>query len=42
MDFDIHKLLGQLATTRPIFHSEADFQHQLAWDIHTSHPDSEI
>lgn len=30
----IEKLLPGLAIKRPIFHSEADFQHSLAWEIH--------
>jgi hypothetical protein len=25
--------LGRLASTRPIFHAEADFQHALAWEL---------
>jgi hypothetical protein len=31
---DVSKILGQLAVERPIFHSEADFQHALAWKLH--------
>lgn len=31
---DIVRALTSLAQTRPIFHSEADFQHALAWRIH--------
>jgi hypothetical protein len=27
---------------RPIFHSEADFQHSLAWNIQLRHPDAAI
>lgn len=34
--------MGQLAATRPVFHSEADFQHALAWLIHSVRPDSQI
>lgn len=30
---DITDVLNQLASQRPIFHSEADFQHALAWQI---------
>ena len=30
---DIHALLGGLARKRPAFHSEADFQFALAWEI---------
>ena len=31
--FDIHELLDDLARERPLFHSEADFQFALAWQI---------
>ena len=31
---DITGILKQLTEQRPIFHSEADFQHALAWEIH--------
>ena len=34
--FNIHTLLEALATKRPVFHSEADFQHALAWQIRES------
>lgn len=34
IDFSV--LLRDLATARPVFHSEADFQHALAWAIHVS------
>ena len=29
----LHELLGSLSTRRPVFYSEADFQHALAWEI---------
>ncbi len=32
-DFWLDKVLERLAMVRPIFHSEADFQHALAWSI---------
>ncbi len=32
------ELLGELAKKRPIFHSEADFQHEIAWLIHETDP----
>lgn len=35
---DLHSTLRTLAVTRPVFHSEADFQHALAWSIHERHP----
>lgn len=31
---DIVRVLESLAINRPLFHSEADFQHALAWEIH--------
>ncbi len=31
---NLPKALETLALTRPVFHSEADFQHALAWTIH--------
>jgi len=30
----IKQILEELSKKRPIFHSEADFQHALAWEIH--------
>jgi hypothetical protein len=30
---DIHILLTRLASRRPVFHSEADFQHAFAWEL---------
>jgi hypothetical protein len=34
---DLPAVLSDLATRRPVFHSEADFQHELAWEIHTKY-----
>lgn len=31
-----------LARRRPVFHSEADFQHELAWQLHLDHPDARL
>jgi len=36
------ELLAELSLKRPIFHSEADFQHALAWKIHSKHPELSI
>lgn len=33
---NIHKILASLSKRRPVFHSEADFQHALAWEIQLS------
>ncbi len=38
----LEQVLRKLASRRPIFHSEADFQHALAWEIHEEAPGSEI
>lgn len=42
MSIDILGLMTRLATDRPVFHSEADFQHALAWRIHVEHPTARI
>lgn len=39
---DLHTILSTLSTRRPVFHSEADFQHELAWQIHCAHPQAAI
>ncbi len=39
---DIHGVMTALSKTRPIFHSEGDFQHELACQIHKMMPDSRI
>lgn len=35
---DALDLLRRLAAHRPVFHSEADFQHAFAWEAHTMDP----
>lgn len=40
MELDI--IMEALSERRPVFHSEADFQHALAWEIQTTCPDSRI
>src|SRR5687767_12959564 len=42
MTINIPSLLDPLAADRPVFHSEADFQHALAWTLHERHPDLSI
>lgn len=42
MWLDLPNVLEQLARQRPIFHSEADFQHALAWTIQRAHPDVSV
>lgn len=39
---DMHLLMAKLSRQRPLFHSEADFQHSLAWTIHEKYPDISI
>ncbi len=39
MGIDIPRLMSELADDRPAFHSEADFQHALAWRLHQMYPD---
>jgi hypothetical protein len=39
---NLSDMLALLAKQRPIFHSEADFQHALAWQIHQRAPDANI
>ena len=38
----VTKWLKGLACKRPLFHSEADFQHALAWHIQNSMPDWQV
>ena len=38
----MHNVMSILAKKRKLFHSEADFQHTLAWELHEYYPDSEI
>lgn len=42
MMIDIQQALRRLSSSRPVFHSEADFQHALAWELHRLHPDLQI
>ena len=39
---DVSGLMENLKEERPIFHSEADFQHALAWQLHKAMPSDEI
>ncbi|NIM99402.1 MAG: hypothetical protein GTO24_15435 [candidate division Zixibacteria bacterium] len=40
--FDISNILEALSAERPVFHSEADFQHALAWKIHENSQEVDI
>lgn len=37
--FDVHSILSSLAIRRPLFHSEADFQHEFAWELRSLAPE---
>ena len=39
---DMKQIMQKLAKDRRVFHSEADFQHALAWKINQNHPDAKI
>lgn len=39
---DVEQTMARLAARRPIFHSEADFQHAFAWQVQIDHPDARI
>lgn len=39
---EIGEFLSVLAKKRPIFHSEADFQHAFAWEIHQKLPTASV
>ena len=39
---NLPSILAELAAYRPVFYSEADFQHALAWAVHKSQPDASI
>ena len=39
---DIVGLMEKLAVRRKLFHSEADFQHALAWQIHMANPSRQV
>ena len=38
----IHNSLAALARERPVFHSEADFQFALAWQLQRDHPAAQL
>jgi hypothetical protein len=40
--FSLHDLLTALSIQRPIFHSEADFQHAFAWLLHQTYPNGSV
>jgi hypothetical protein len=42
LDLDMPNLLTDLAARRPVFHSEADLQHELAWHLREVHPELQV
>ena len=42
MDLSVSAVLTALAKQRPVFHSEADFQHAIAWEIHKRLPRASV
>jgi len=42
LDLSVPAVLAALANQRPIFHSEADFQHAIAWEIHKRLPRASV
>lgn len=39
---NIQQIMRGLSNIRPVFHSEADFQHALAWQIQNDYPEAQI
>ena len=39
---DLEELLRRLATRRPVFHSERDFQVALAWEVKLADPEIDV
>lgn len=39
---DVGVVIGAVASRRPVFHSEADFQHGFAWELHLMFPEAFI
>jgi len=39
---EVREILDIIAKKRPIFHSEADFQHTFAWEIHQKLPNAAV
>lgn len=42
MSWNVAATLSALAKERPVFHSEADFQHALGWKVRTLYPKARI
>ena len=42
MHIDMEELLGKIASRRKIFHSEKDFQMEIAYEIRVKYPEYRI
>ena len=42
LHLNIKEILNRLSEIRPVFHSEADFQHAFAWEINKQYPTAKI
>jgi len=42
MALEIENIIERLKSKRPVFHSEADFQHSLAWEIQLTYPTASV
>lgn len=41
-ELDLPSVMGAISRRRPVFHSEADLQQELAWQVHLAHPDMQV
>jgi len=39
---ELQDIMCRLSSVRPLFHSEADFQHAFAWEVHGRYPNAQI
>jgi hypothetical protein len=39
---ELEQTMAALAAQRPVFHSEADFQHGFAWQLHSDYSEARI
>jgi hypothetical protein len=39
---ELEGVMRDVAAARPVFHSEADFQHALAWELQLRYPQAQI
>ncbi|WP_273652978.1 hypothetical protein [Cellulomonas fimi] len=41
-ELNLSRILAALAVRRPVFHSEADLQQELAWQVHLEHSTADV